>query len=90
VSAERTADDFVIEACRSCKAPVVWGVTTKNGATMPVDAEPVDDGNIELRPGAHGKGAVATVLTGPSLLGGPLRKSHFATCPDAEEWRRFA
>lgn len=90
MSAPRTAEGFVVEACRSCNAPVVWA-STKHGKSMPVDAEPVDDGNVELAyNGSLAVPPVASVLTGPSLLGGPLRKSHFATCPDAEEWRRFA
>lgn len=77
--------DFRVTACRSCDAPVIWATTTK-GKAMLVDAEPSDDGNVELalRDGR----AVATVLTGPSLLEGPLRTSHFATCPQADQWRQ--
>lgn len=86
--ADRTQEGFEIGRCRSCSAPIVWA-TTRAGKPMPVDAVPVEDGNVELAPPPAGKRApVATVLTGPSLLGGPLRKSHFATCKQAEEWRQ--
>ena len=85
--ADVTTEGYRIEACRSCNAPVIWAATN-GGKTMPVDAEPVDDGNVELRPGRYGGGAVATVLSGPPLFApSPLRKSHFATCPQADEWR---
>jgi len=87
MTAARTPEGFVIEACRTCNAPVVWA-TTRKGKAMPVDAAPVDDGNVELTAAGPGR-VVAAVLTGPSLMPTPLRKSHFATCPDAEEWRRF-
>lgn len=84
----RTDDGFDIATCRSCQAPIIWA-TSKGGKAMPVDAEPVDDGNVVLdeRPGEY-VGPVASVLTGPSLLGGPLRKAHFTTCPQAAQWRR--
>lgn len=83
----RTPEGFEISTCRSCPAPIVWA-TTRNGKAMPVDAVPVEDGNVELAPPPPGRRApVATVLTGPSLLGGPLRKSHFATCEQADQWR---
>lgn len=85
--AERTPEGFEIQACRSCDAAIIWATTTGQ-KLMPVDAEPVADGNVELRPGHLGRGVVATVLTGPSLFGGPLRTSHFATCAQADQWRR--
>lgn len=85
---ERTPEGFEIAACRTCDTAIVWA-TTANGKAMPVDAEPVEDGNVELSPPPPGKRApIATVLTGPSLLGGPVHKPHFATCPDADSWRQ--
>jgi hypothetical protein len=89
MTAQRTGDGFVIEACRTCGAPVVWA-TTKNDKAMPIDAQPVADGNVELAAGPTPGTVAATVLSGPSLMPGPLRKSHFATCPDADDWRRYA
>lgn len=78
--------EFRTTTCRSCDARVIWA-TTSNGKAMPVDELPVDDGNVELALDVHGR-AVATVLTGPSLLGGPLRTSHFVSCPQADQWRQ--
>jgi hypothetical protein len=82
-----TPEGFDVDACRSCTARIVWA-TTKHDRLMPVDAAPTEKGNVELAPGSLGRGVVATVLTGPSLLGGPLYTSHFATCPDGPAWRK--
>lgn len=84
----RTDDGHELAACRSCHAPIIWA-TSKGGTAMPVDAEPVADGNVELtaQPGQW-VGPVAVVLTAPSLFGLPLRKAHFTTCPEADTWRR--
>jgi hypothetical protein len=81
-----TSEGFEVQRCRSCDAPIIWAST--GSKLMPVDAEPTEKGNVELTPGSLGRGVVATVLTAPSLLGGPLRTSHFASCPDAGEWRQ--
>lgn len=75
---------FEVVACRSCNARIIWARTTGD-KSMPVDAEPVDDGNIALT--MHGHRIVATVTDAPTLFGPALRKSHFATCPEADEWR---
>jgi hypothetical protein len=66
---------------------------------MPVDVEPVADGNVEIvdrtrRPGDDDWTPVVRVLKkgeGASLPGIPAPdrfKSHFATCPDADQHRR--
>jgi hypothetical protein len=83
---DRTPEGYQIQACRSCNAPIIWASTGTK--TMPVDAEPTEEGNVELAPGSLGRGVVATVLTGPALFAGPLRTAHFVSCPDAGEWRR--
>lgn len=69
--------------CRSCGAPILW-VHTAKGTRMPLDAEPVDGGNVTLSNGVafvHGQPAL--------LLDEPVETyvSHFATCPQAAEWR---
>lgn len=78
--------EFTVAECRSCHRPVIWAKTT-TGASMPVDAEPVDGGNVELLP-KPGAAPDAVVHGQPPLLGGELRLSHFVTCPDAGRWRR--
>jgi hypothetical protein len=74
--------------CRSCGAEIIWATNDHTGGGIPVDAEPVADGNITLD------------LSGPKVLAHVLRKgedvaegtaryvSHFVTCPQGREWRR--
>lgn len=73
---------MAIEHCRSCNAPIVWAKTEK-GKPMPVDAEPVADGNIELQ-----AGIAKVVKAGEVLPGTLLYKSHFATCVHAASHRK--
>lgn len=68
--------------CSSCKARILWGRTSK-GQSMPVDAEPVGDGEWLLERGElvhHGNGA--------SLFITLRYRSHFATCPQADQHRK--
>lgn len=81
--------------CRSCHAQIVWAITAKNTRKMPVDAQfDREHGNVALE---HTLGAavapVATVLSGEALDNARRRHqllytSHFATCPDAERFRK--
>jgi hypothetical protein len=67
--------------CRSCGAVIVWARTVAD-RLMPLDAEPVADGNIVLVNGM----AVSTANDDPA---GQLHyKSHFATCPQSDQWRK--
>jgi hypothetical protein len=66
--------------CRSCGAPVVW-VWSSAGKAMPLDAVPVPDGMFQLV-----DGRAWTVRS--DLQPGPRYTSHFATCPQAYDWRR--
>ena len=70
--------------CRSCDAPIIWAVT-KNDKRMPVDAEPAENGNVELVDQGRVKRAI--VHAQPSFGSGPLYLSHFVTCPEAETHR---
>lgn len=79
--------EFIVSACKSCEAPVIWAETTA-GKMMPVDAEPSDQGNVELTLGPVGRPPRADVHRRP-LDDGPLgRTSHFVTCPEAGSWRK--
>lgn len=78
--------------CRapSCSAEVVW-VRTTNGNLMPLDPKPTDDGNIILFPKTDGPVAYVVGpadLLGEAYAGLPRYVSHFASCPDAESFRR--
>lgn len=61
--------------CRSCGAEIVWAIT-KSGKRMPLDADPVT-----------GLG-VFVFDNGYAVDPPPLRRSHFATCPNADEHRK--
>jgi hypothetical protein len=87
VTTASTPEGFEITACRSCGRAVIWAVT-RHRRLMPVDAEPVENGTITLLPGPYRREPVAVIVQGPGLIPQGLRTSHFATCPDADEWRR--
>lgn len=74
--------------CRSCEAEVLWTMT-EHGKRMPLDAEPYDgpepSGLFVLR--GEGDTPQAVAATPESFPGEPLFRSHFATCPDANDWR---
>src|ERR1700742_3888573 len=73
-----------VRNCLSCGQPIVW-TRTFSGRTMPVDAEPSDGGTVlvEIR-----QGFVRASIVGQHGSDQPLRQSHFATCPDADTWRK--
>lgn len=83
--------------CGSCDAEIVW-VHTTTGRTMPIDAVPVEDGNVVLtgRMTKSGSGSgvirpevrVDTQYTLDFGLGETRYVAHFTTCPQADEWRR--
>ena len=70
--------------CKSCGAPLLWA-RTRWGNTIPLDALPHPAGNVRLH-----RDGTAEVL-GPSGrldAKGPLYRSHYVSCPDAEKHRR--
>lgn len=78
--------------CKSCGAAIVWAKTT-SGRTMPVDAEPTDDGTIHLNGSdceVLSKADREAVLAADDLSGRytRLHKSHFSTCPQAARHRK--
>ena len=79
--------------CEGCGAPIHWAKTIGGRGKekrMPCDVvEDRERGNMAVRNG------VAQVLkrgqiTGAHFAGEPLYTSHFATCPNAAEFRRKA
>lgn len=81
------ATTFRLAQCRSCNALIIWG-RTRNDVSMPVDAEPTDDGNVLIHPDG-----TVDVLGPLELLchdrdAEPLRMPHHATCPDGPAWSR--
>ncbi len=80
--------------CSKCGALILWVTMVRDGkpgSKMPLDAVPTKDGTIERKRGNHsaiwyGRVVPRTerMMTGRALL----YVSHFATCPNAEEFRR--
>jgi hypothetical protein len=68
--------------CRSCGAPIIWAFNA-NGRRMPVDYVPVSGGNLVLTE----RGPIYEVEYVEPTTELHYR-SHFATCPDREEWRK--
>ena len=78
-------------SCKSCGAAIVWTVTHK-GRPMPVDAEPVENGNVRLRRDGDDLVAEYPGKEHPSLFedDGLRYVSHFSTCPESKQWRKNA
>lgn len=81
--------------CKGCKAEITWAVTT-SGKSMPVDARPVQNGNLDLVPDSDPREpptAHSLDSTGSRDVNGARHSpalryvSHFATCPDAIAFR---
>lgn len=94
---------YRVQNCRSCSARIIWAVTNpelKSGRPMPVDADPHPQGNVMLArdpriPHEPDAPVVvrATVLranqaAGARDAGELLYRSHFASCPNADAWRK--
>lgn len=83
--------------CRSCGAEIWWAHTTA-GRLIPVDSEPVDDGNVVATGRQTQQSTVSNaIVTRPEVKveepglfpDDRLRYvAHFATCPNADEWRK--
>lgn len=72
-----------IEHCGSCQAPVIW-VRTVNRIACPLDAEPVEGGNVRLIDGvAHVRPVDLFDVPDDDVR----YVSHFVTCPDSKAWR---
>ena len=80
------------ERCRSCKAEIRWAITT-GGYLMPLDPDPVPDGNLRLETVLAGEHKTPRVWVVPLAQrtgddAGQLYKPHFATCPYVDQHRR--
>lgn len=62
--------------CRSCGATITWFEMAKSGKRMPFDGDPVYV-KTDTKDGA---------LVG--FIDGTMFPSHFATCAQADEWRK--
>lgn len=72
--------------CTGCGAAIRW-VITDGGRRMPLDPDPVPDGNVV--PAVIDGQRRARVLTGEQMpADGPAWQAHFRTCPAAPQFRR--
>lgn len=71
--------------CRSCGAPVLWRAHETTNRLAPIDAAPTERGNLVLLELDRYGYATAVAL----VEGVPRYVSHYATCPQREDWRRL-
>jgi hypothetical protein len=73
--------------CRSCNAEILWCITDKNGAKMPLDLEANREGywvKVELKP--NGDKIVHRLNREEQGTDTRTRyTSHFETCPNASQ-----
>ena len=74
--------------CRSCGRTVLWVTLTPSGKRTPLDAEPTPAGTVIITDTAPPTGRVLTKPEVGSHPGVPRYVSHFATCPQAKQWRK--
>lgn len=84
-----------MDKCRACGAqikmiPTEAGWQSAKPRIMPIDAEPVADGNVVIIPADGAIPPRAKVLKkGEEPPAGALRYvSHFGTCPEAKQFRK--
>lgn len=69
--------------CSVCGAPLLWVRWELSGRETPLDAEPGPRGNLAVI-----GGKVRNYRPDDERLGHPRYSSHWATCIDAQQWRR--
>lgn len=75
--------------CSTCGAPIEWARTAKAGKAIPLDLGEYSTGNLDVIRREDGTAVVQVLpLDEARKIGRPLRRSHFASCPDADRHRR--
>lgn len=74
-----------IVQCRSCQARIFWAKSAKSGAAMPIDADPIEGGNIRI---INGEAHVLSGDMAEEMMRGPAYQSHFVSCPHAARHRK--
>ncbi|MEV7264663.1 hypothetical protein AB0N38_14035 [Micromonospora aurantiaca] len=77
-----------LDDCRSCSAGIAWATHERTLNPMPVDVEPSPDGNLALTLTGHGTLTCRVVNPAKAFGRTDLHKSHFASCPNADQHRR--
>jgi hypothetical protein len=90
------ADQRTPARCRTCGQPIWWATTRLAGQRMPLDADPDPAGQWAIvdadglpyeldRAILHLERGDATVA---NVAGGARWVTHWATCPQAGQWRK--
>ncbi len=75
--------------CRSCGATVLWAKVHITETPIPLDPDPVKDGNVVLLPKRPYVEVASTKQIAQAKKDGTLLYvSHFVTCPDQDKWKR--
>jgi hypothetical protein len=76
------------DTCRSCGAAIRWA-TLPDGKATPLDAIPVDTGNIAVTRDQNGALRARMLRRGETPLEHErIGITHFVTCPDSASHRR--
>lgn len=78
---------YRVHTCRICAAPIVWAVNERTRRAMPVDADPSPRGTVRLIDRGPGLKPAFQVVPYEERGHDDLHTSHFATCPQAGQWR---
>lgn len=78
---------LVHTTCRSCKAAGFWAVWSHTGRAVLINKEADPKGNIRIESVPFGR-PLAVLTTTEPVKGEIRHTTHFATCPDADQWRR--
>lgn len=82
---------FQPTTCRSCKAAIRWVLGLEEGAFMPLNVDPIPDGDWAVEDTEDGPQLVPKRLATTDLFGEPLLyRSHWATCPDSKRWHEYS
>lgn len=84
-------DPRKVTRCRGCRERIFFALT-RDGRNIPVDERPAVDGNLAIAPVSRGKVPHAEVVRpaqadGMRAAGVPTFRSHWATCPKADQFR---
>lgn len=75
--------------CRSCGEPIIWAKVWITGTPIPIDPDPVPNGNIVMRSRRpYVEVASTNQIKDAKKAGLDLYVSHFVTCKDGDKWRR--
>lgn len=91
-NAVQTREIEVGQRCRSCGATIFFATCVRSQRPIPIDTQPTADGNLMVRGGKkstqlYAKKVDAKGVVGEKRDGADLYTCHFATCPQANEWR---